>query len=112
MREKGQLTLPSLFRKALGLKAGDYFEVNFQDNVIVLKPCKPMPKDIPADEAWYWTEEWQEKEHRARRDIHEGRVKSFDNIDDFIKDLRTGLLRKHSGGAVAREHGIRNTKHV
>lgn len=88
MRQKGQVTLPSLIRKELGLKAGDYFELEFQDSMIVLKPCKLIPQDIPKDEAWYWTEGWQEKERRAQRDIQEGRVKSFDNVDDFIKDLK------------------------
>jgi len=87
MCSRGQITLPSNLRKTLGLKAGDYFEVDVQDSVLVLKPCKSIPKNIPKDEVWYWTETWQLKERRAQEDIKKGRLKSFDNVDDFIKDL-------------------------
>ena len=87
MRSRGQITLPGNLRKILGLEAGDYFEVDVQDSALVLKPCKSIPKNIPEDEAWYWTETWQLKERRAQEDIKRGRLKSFDNADDFIKDL-------------------------
>lgn len=32
---------------------------------------------IPKDQAWFWTKEWQEGEKEAEEDIKAGRVKKF-----------------------------------
>jgi len=42
---------------------------------------------IDPDQAWWWTEEWQKGEREAEKDIKEGKVKRFTNIEDLIKDL-------------------------
>ena len=42
---------------------------------------------IDPDQAWWWTEEWQKKEREAEKDVKEGKVKKFSNVEDFIKDL-------------------------
>ncbi len=38
-------------------------------------------------QAYFWTREWQEAEKEASEDIRAGRVKTFDSVDDLIKDL-------------------------
>lgn len=44
---------------------------------------------IDPDQAWWWTEEWQKGEREAEKDIKEGKVKRFTNIEDLIKDLHS-----------------------
>jgi hypothetical protein len=41
-----------------------------------------------ADQAWFWTEEWQAKEHEADEDLAVGRYKDFDTMDDFLAGLK------------------------
>lgn len=43
------------------------------------------PQD--PDQAWFWTEEWQEKEREADEDIAAGRVEHFDSDDAFLAAL-------------------------
>lgn len=40
---KGQVVLPSLLRRKLGIRAGDPLEVNVQSGSIVLSPRKKKP---------------------------------------------------------------------
>jgi hypothetical protein len=44
-----------------------------------------------ADQAWYWTPEWQVKEQQADQDIAEGRTQMFDSDEAFLAALHTGL---------------------
>lgn len=45
------------------------------------------PETIDPDQAYFWTPEWQKGEREASKDIAEGRVKAFDNIEDFIAEM-------------------------
>lgn len=38
-------------------------------------------------QAWYWSDEFQEKEREADEDIERGDYEEFDNFDDFIDEL-------------------------
>lgn len=40
-----------------------------------------------AEQAYFWTVEWQAKEHRVDLAIAEGRVKSFETIEEMIDFL-------------------------
>ena len=42
-----------------------------------------------ADEAWFFSREHQASEAEADADIEAGRVATFDNVDDLIRDLRS-----------------------
>ncbi|GAI76330.1 unnamed protein product [marine sediment metagenome] len=44
---------------------------------------------IDPDQAWWWTEEWQKKEREAEKDVKEGKVKKFANVEDLIKSLHS-----------------------
>lgn len=44
---------------------------------------------IDPDQAWWWVEEWQKGEREAEKDIKEGEVKRFTNVEDLIKDLHS-----------------------
>lgn len=83
LRRHHQITLPARIRKDLRLREGDYLEAEVIDGAILLKPKELIDKD----QAWFWTKEWQEGERKADEDIKAGRVKEFDNVEDFIKEL-------------------------
>ncbi|GAA2472628.1 hypothetical protein [Winogradskya humida] len=42
---------------------------------------------VPASQAWFWTEGWQEGERRADADVVAGRTTTYDNVDDFMDSL-------------------------
>ncbi|MFF3438383.1 hypothetical protein [Streptosporangium sp. NPDC002721] len=42
---------------------------------------------VPADEAWYWTSGWQSAESEADTDVQEGRVRTFDSMDDMLAEI-------------------------
>jgi len=84
MRTKGQITVPSEIRDALGIKEGDdvLFFSDDQGRVIVARA-----QIIPPEQAWFWTERWQHLEHEAQADIDDGQVTEFDNVDEAIAFL-------------------------
>ena len=65
-----QVSIPKRVRDALGLKEGDFVEVEERDGAIVMLPKKL----IDADQAWFWSPEWQRGERQAESDIRAGRV--------------------------------------
>jgi len=83
VRPKGQITLPDGVRKAARLVEGDYLEVMFEDGAIVMRPKKL----IDADQAWFWTDDWQRGEREATEDIARGRTRRSDSRDAFLESL-------------------------
>ena len=79
----GQITLPASVRKQLGIEEGDLVEIDVEDEKAVLIPKKLVDKS----QAYFWTRRWQEGEREADADIKAGRVKTFDSVDELIKDL-------------------------
>jgi AbrB family looped-hinge helix DNA binding protein len=79
----GQITLPASVRKQLGIEEGDLVEIDVEDEKAVLMPKKLVDKS----QAYFWTRKWQEGERAADEDIKAGRVKTFDSVDELIKDL-------------------------
>ena len=83
LRSKSQITLPASVVKQLDLKTGDRLELKVDDGRIIIEPVITIPKS----QAWYWTQKWQEMEHQADVEIKEGKYKSFDSMEELIKDL-------------------------
>lgn len=69
---RGVVTLPAALRRKLHLdeKGSQVEVVERADGVIELRPLLA----IPADEAWFWTPEWQAREREADEDIKAGRT--------------------------------------
>ena len=87
MKRRSTITIGKEIRKTLHLAdEGDVFEMIVEDGRIILEPKKL----VPADQAWYWTEEWQAGEREAREDYAAGRYKTVENANDFVKDLMSG----------------------
>jgi AbrB family looped-hinge helix DNA binding protein len=88
MRNKGQITVPSEIRNALGVEEGDdlWFYADEQGRVIVSRA-----QVITPEQAWFWSGRWQRMEHEAQADIDAGRVKSFDTVDETLAYLDQGI---------------------
>lgn len=77
-------SLPREVRVALRVDEGD--EVAFVDTGRGIVVC-------PADQAWYWTPEWQEGEREVDEQIARGEgYGPFDSVEEMFADLerRTG----------------------
>ena len=64
--KRSVVTLGAEVKRALRLADGDVFELCVEDGRIILEPKKL----IPADQQWFWTEEWH-----------------FDSMEEFLTDL-------------------------
>jgi antitoxin MazE len=79
----GQVTIPAEMRRLAGIEIGDYLEVRMVEGRLVLKPQQLIDKD----QAWFWTEEWQDAEREAQEDLHAGHTQAFDTLDGLLVDL-------------------------
>ena len=79
-----QVSIPKEIREALRLEEGDLIEMRERGGEIVMIPKKL----IDADQAWFWTSEWQEGEREAEEDLRSGRVSGpFRDAGDLKKRL-------------------------
>ena len=84
---KGQVTIPKSIRDACGLLPGTPVAFEAHDGIVILR----AQRLIDADQAWYWTPEWQEAIAEAEEDIKAGRTLGpFDNPEDLIAALHKG----------------------
>lgn len=82
VQARGTLTIPAEMRRALHLdQAGAMAELIVRDDgVLEVRPKVP----VDADQAWFWTDRWQQMEREADADIAAGRVTRFDTGEDFL----------------------------
>ena len=84
LRNKGQITVPSEIRTALGAEQGDdlLFSTDELGRVIVTRA-----QLIAPEQAWFWSERWQRMEHATQADIDLGRVETFDTLEAALAYL-------------------------
>lgn len=82
VQKRGIVSL-GLLKEYMPLNDGDIFQVEIENGKVILKPMKL----IPAEQAWFWTKEWQEGEKEAEEDKAAGRIKSFDSVEGLLEDL-------------------------
>ncbi|MEY4322327.1 MAG: hypothetical protein RL410_108 [Actinomycetota bacterium] len=85
---RGVVALPAAVRRILQLDdKGSQFDVVVRhDGVIELRPLVA----VPADEAWFWSTEWQAGEREAAADVAAGRTRKFSSrkaADAFLESL-------------------------
>lgn len=87
IQARGVFALPARLRKQYRLdEPGAQLEVvERDDGVFELHPHAA----VPADQAWFWTAEWQAGEREASADVSEGRTERFESDDDFLDALRS-----------------------
>ena len=89
IRGHGQITIPKKIRDLFDLKDGDVLVIEEHADGILIKPRKLLD----PSQAWFWSEEWQERERAAAEDIKTGDVSgSFKGIEN----LREHLERPHA----------------
>lgn len=83
LRERSQITLPSDVVRKLKLNTGDNLEITLEGDKVVIKPVLI----IDRSQAWFWSDEWQEKEKEAEEDIEAGRVYKAKDAEDLFAQL-------------------------
>lgn len=53
------------------------------DGVIELRAALP----VPADQRWFWSERWQEREREVDEHVAAGRVTRHESAEDFLDHL-------------------------
>lgn len=81
VREKYQVTIPENVRSKIPLKVGERVEVIARRNEIVIRPIV----EIPRDQAWFWSKEWQEQLAKSLEDIKKGKAKVFKSVKEARK---------------------------
>ncbi len=85
VQRRGLIALPTELRQRLHLdEPGAQLEVTERaDGVVELRPSLP----VPADQAWFWTERWQQREREVDDYVVAGQVTTFDSGDDFLAHI-------------------------
>ena len=81
------IALPAALRQRLHLdEPGAQLEVTERaDGVIELRPALP----VPADQAWFWIEHWQQREREVDEHVAAGRVVVHESGEAFLAHLDT-----------------------
>ncbi len=45
-------------------------------------------QQIKPGQEWFWSEAWQAAEREVENDLAAGNFETFDNMDDFLKNLK------------------------
>ena len=84
VQSRGLIAIPTSIRRHFGLdQPGAQVEVIERENEIILRPHIA----VPSDQAWFWTERWQQMEREADEDVAAGRVVVSEGIDEFLAEL-------------------------
>lgn len=85
VRGRGQLTLPAEVRAALRVGEGDEVEfTRHDDGTVTVRGLKT----IPADQAWFWTADWQAGEREADEQIAAGDMSPvYASAEEMFADL-------------------------
>ena len=81
--EHFQITLPVKIRNRFHIRVGDFIETKPVKDGILLKPKQLIDKD----QTYFWTKEWQKAENKVDDDFKTGHFKTFENAEDFLKNL-------------------------
>lgn len=85
LQRRGVLALPAEVRERMHLdEPGAQLEVTErEDGVLELRAALP----VPADQAWFWTQSWQEREREVDQLVAAGQVAVHDDVDDFLRHV-------------------------
>ena len=81
VREKYQITIPEDVRAKIPLQVGERVEVIAEAGNIVIRPII----EVPRDQAWFWSKEWQEQIVRSKKNIEKGKLKAFKSVKEARK---------------------------
>jgi AbrB family looped-hinge helix DNA binding protein len=109
LRARGQLTVPGAIREALHAREGDYLEFTVDEfGVVTVRATRR----IAADQAWFWTPEWQAGEREADADYAAGQTLVFDSGAEFIADLEAASAEPDAASPSGPDHRPGRTRAV
>lgn len=85
VQSRGVVALPAEIRRRLHLdEPGAQVEITERDDgVLELRPSLP----VPADQHWFWTERWQEREREVDHYVAAGQVTVHQDGDALLEHL-------------------------
>ncbi len=90
VHKKSQINLPESALKELGVEEGDFLDMQVRNGEIVLRVKEILDKD----QAWFWTERWQQGEKAAEEDIRAGRMNRFSDSKEAVSFIRKEIQKK------------------
>lgn len=86
VQSRGLIAIPTSIRRHLGLdQPGAQVEVIERGGEIVLRPHVA----VPTDQAWFWSERWQQREMEADEAIRTGRVTAVEGVEEMLVELES-----------------------
>jgi len=86
-------------RQELCIKEGDYLDIQVRNGEIVLK-AKAL---VDKQQAWFWSERWQQGEIEAQEDVRTGRTYRFSNAASAVDFLHDKASKKSHKAGKSRE---------
>ncbi len=83
LRAKGQITLPEDIRAGAKLEEGDLFDAEITQDGILLR----TQKVIDANQAWFWTPEWQAGEREADANASAAKGEFFASGEELLEGI-------------------------
>lgn len=85
VQSRGVVALPAGLRRRLGLdEPGAQLEITERDDgVLEMRAAVP----VPADQKWFWTKRWQERELEVDEHAAAGRVTVHDDGDALLTHI-------------------------
>ena len=84
VQSRGLIAIPTSIRRHFGLdQPGAQVEVIEREGEIVLRPHVA----VPVDQAWFWTERWQQMEREADDAIVAGGIATTEGVNEFLDEL-------------------------
>jgi bifunctional DNA-binding transcriptional regulator/antitoxin component of YhaV-PrlF toxin-antitoxin module len=80
-----QVTIPYRISKALKLKEGDHILMRLVGNRVEMIPASQIPKD----QLWFWTKEWQQMERQVDEALARGDLREADSVDKLLQELKS-----------------------
>jgi virulence-associated protein VagC len=75
------VTIPEEVRGKIPLKVDERVEVSARGKEIVIRPIV----EIPRDQAWFWSKEWQDQITQSPKDLEKGKIKVFKSVKEARK---------------------------
>jgi bifunctional DNA-binding transcriptional regulator/antitoxin component of YhaV-PrlF toxin-antitoxin module len=85
VQSRGTVALPADLRRRLHLDQpnAQVRIVERDDGGVELTPIVA----VPADQAWFWQERWQQMEREADADVDAGRTTTANGVDELLQVL-------------------------
>lgn len=84
VRGKGQVTIPADLRAAAGIDEGTVVEMSVTERGVLEVRPKVL---VNAEDAWFWTAEWQAGEREASAQLAAGKGMVYASDDEFLAAL-------------------------